>query len=47
MNVQLISVYYGVAGFISFIGSALFAAGFFMLVLKAVRQDKNAVAKKR
>ncbi len=46
MPVELISVYFGIAGIITFIGSILFAIGFFMLVLSAIRQNEFNAAEK-
>ncbi|MCJ8152704.1 hypothetical protein MKJ01_02865 [Chryseobacterium sp. SSA4.19] len=46
MDTTLTSLYYSVAGTIAFIGSLLFAIGFFMLVLTVIRQSGGADTKK-
>jgi len=40
MPIEIISVYYNIAGVITFMGSLMFAIGFFMLVLKVIRQNE-------
>ncbi|WPO84309.1 hypothetical protein SD427_08230 [Chryseobacterium sp. JJR-5R] len=46
MAVEIVNVYYGIAGAVNFIGGLLFAIGFLMLVLTVIRQNKVSNAEK-
>lgn len=46
MSAPVASLYYSIAGTITFLGSLVFALGFFMLVLTVIRQDEAVGTKK-
>jgi hypothetical protein len=46
MSAEVASLYYSIAGTIAFLGSLVFALGFFMLVLTVIRQTETIDVKK-